>query len=32
MSNFKDWALQYVLSDDETAQSEIAKKAAKGSL
>ncbi|KAK3949361.1 Dos2-interacting transcription regulator of RNA-Pol-II-domain-containing protein [Pseudoneurospora amorphoporcata] len=29
MSNFKDWALQYVLSDDETAQSEIAKKAAK---
>ena len=30
MANFKDWALQYVLADDEPVQLEIAKKAAKG--
>jgi hypothetical protein len=30
MSQFKQWALEYVLSDDETAQLDIAKKAAKG--
>jgi DNA repair/transcription protein MET18/MMS19 len=30
MAQFKQWALQYVLSDDETAQSEIARKAARG--
>jgi len=30
MANFKDWALQYVLADDEPAQLDIAKKAAKG--
>ena len=29
MANFKDWALQYVLSDDEPAQREIVGKAAK---
>ncbi|SPQ19382.1 dcc86b40-8844-4b3b-a523-be8dc16f91f1 [Thermothielavioides terrestris] len=29
MAQFKQWALQYVLSDDETAQSEIARKAAR---
>ncbi|KAK3362979.1 Dos2-interacting transcription regulator of RNA-Pol-II-domain-containing protein [Lasiosphaeria hispida] len=29
MANFKDWALQYVLSDEEPAQREIAAKAAK---
>ncbi|KAK0655573.1 Dos2-interacting transcription regulator of RNA-Pol-II-domain-containing protein [Cercophora newfieldiana] len=29
MANFKDWALQYVLADDEPLQFEIAKKAAK---
>ncbi|KAK0730712.1 Dos2-interacting transcription regulator of RNA-Pol-II-domain-containing protein [Lasiosphaeris hirsuta] len=29
MANFKDWALQYVLSDEEPAQREIATKAAK---
>lgn len=30
MSNLKQWALEYVLSDDETAQLEITKKAASG--
>jgi hypothetical protein len=30
MAQFKQWALEYVLSDDEPAQLEIAKKAAKG--
>jgi DNA repair/transcription protein MET18/MMS19 len=30
MATFKDWALQYVLSDDEPAQLEIVKKAARG--
>jgi hypothetical protein len=30
MAQFKQWALEYVLSDDETAQLDIAKKAAKG--
>ncbi len=30
MAQFKQWALEYVLSDEEPAQLEIAKKAAKG--
>ncbi len=30
MAQFKQWALEYVLSDDEPAQLEITKKAAKG--
>lgn len=30
MAQFKQWALEYVLSDDEPVQLEIAKKAAKG--
>ncbi len=30
MAQFKQWALEYVLSDDETVQLEITKKAAKG--
>jgi len=30
MANFKDWALQYVLADEEPLQLELAKKAAAG--
>lgn len=30
MAQFKQWALEYVLSDDEAAQAAIAQKAAKG--
>jgi DNA repair/transcription protein MET18/MMS19 len=30
MAQFRQWALEYVLSDDETVQLSIAKKAAKG--
>ena len=30
MAQFKQWALEYVLSDDEPAQLEITKKAAQG--
>ena len=30
MAQFKQWALEYVLSDDETAQLDITKKAARG--
>jgi DNA repair/transcription protein MET18/MMS19 len=30
MAQFKQWALEYVLSDEEPAQLEITKKAAKG--
>lgn len=32
MAQFKQWALQYVLSEDESAQVEIAQKAARGIL
>ena len=30
MAQFKQWALEYVLSDDEPAQLEVTRKAAKG--
>lgn len=32
MAQFKQWALEYVLSDDESAQLDITKKAARGEI